>query len=250
MTETRERYMTDSEAYGGPLFQVELIDSKGKSHGFIGYRFHAPGAQAAADGWNNQRERFDLVAVIKPFEEPKPAAIVDRINAWQHPLVEDKPDADGWIEWHRNRCPVDLSLLVQVVWREDSSESKVYIAREIDWSAITHYRLVNPPTPDWIVKPGPFYRPPHGGYPSKSERVASSIVRRLDQVASRRIVSEQIPSQNDVIVMHAMLRSHKHLLMRSLKACVKAIDGLPPYYMTKSLERARELAGQVLNQLE
>ncbi len=141
MTETREPFLTDSEAYGGPLFQVELIDSKGKSHGFIGYRFHAPGAQAAADGWNNQRERFDLVAVIKPFEEPKPEA-----------------------------------------------------------------------------KPQP-------------NRIASEAVPRGGSMLK------------DLIV-------HKRLLLKSLKACVKAIDGLPPYYMTSQLDRARELGHHVLNQLE
>jgi fructose-specific component phosphotransferase system IIB-like protein len=65
--ETREPYQTFADEPSQPLFMVELIDAKGlgQSHGYIGYRFHAAGAQAAADSWNNNRDRGDLVAVIK-----------------------------------------------------------------------------------------------------------------------------------------------------------------------------------------
>ncbi len=47
-----------------PLFHVVLVDAKGGEHGYIGYSFHAPGAQAAANGWNAQPER-ELTAVIR-----------------------------------------------------------------------------------------------------------------------------------------------------------------------------------------
>lgn len=77
MSETRETYSASVAATDARIaemeqqFMVELIDSKtGQSHGYIGYRFRAPGAQAACDGWNNGRDRGDLVAVIKPVIEP------------------------------------------------------------------------------------------------------------------------------------------------------------------------------------
>ncbi len=68
MSETREPYQTFATEPCEPLFMVELIDPRGKSHGYIGYRFHAAGAQVACDGWNQHRDRGDLVAVIRPVE--------------------------------------------------------------------------------------------------------------------------------------------------------------------------------------
>ncbi len=53
-----------------PLFSVVLIDLNGVVQDQIGYRFHAPGANAVADGWNRMSamDRKDLTAEIRPFE--------------------------------------------------------------------------------------------------------------------------------------------------------------------------------------
>lgn len=73
--ETREAYSIDQTIE--QWFQVELLDRTGRSHGFIGYRFNAPGAEAVANGWNADRDRGDLIAVIKPFEPANSAAAKD-----------------------------------------------------------------------------------------------------------------------------------------------------------------------------
>lgn len=46
------------------VFHVVLLDAQGEEQGYIGYRFGAAGAQAAANSWNAQPERT-LTAVIR-----------------------------------------------------------------------------------------------------------------------------------------------------------------------------------------
>lgn len=76
----------------------------------------------------------DLTIAIENVEVVEPAK-----------LEQKRQDDEGWIAWHSNRCPTELSQLVRVVWREDGSESKCYLAREVDWGAVTHYRVVEQP---------------------------------------------------------------------------------------------------------
>lgn len=82
------------------------------------------------------------------FRRATPAEIAEqqRKDYWQHPVVENKPDADDWIEHDGKGCPVDLNAKVLIRCRHfPDDEHGPFVASAVDWRDDDR---VNPPTPE------------------------------------------------------------------------------------------------------
>ena len=57
---------------------------------------------------------------------------------------KQKPDGDGWIEWHGGECPVDAGVAVEVKFHYTD---RVYLSAQptkLHWPHIAAYRVVQP----------------------------------------------------------------------------------------------------------
>lgn len=216
--ETREPYDVEVCKW----YQVELLDSKGQSKGYIGYRFNAPGAEAAANGWNNDRDRGDLIAVIKPFEAAKPAE-----KPYEAPTAPDHPQI---IAARRDYLALEQIADVFEIGSEARKDRYLIVENARNLVDAIKNPLATPGVSMFAIEP------------AKGRELAEKLKQLSNSDRHARIVLMDDPT--------SQLRGHNRMLTRALGACMRSMaNGSPSEHYRARWLRARQLAEDVMAEI-